>query len=77
MILHFDNASKRNLWMAGGGEVLQDSKERRVVKYSRGLGSITSNQFEAYALLKGIELDKENQIVSLIMLRDFLLIIQH
>ena len=45
--------------------------------YVWGIGSISSNQVEAYALLQGLILTKEHHFSSLIVVGNFKLLIHH
>ena len=77
MILDFDGALKRNPWVERGREALYGLEEVKVTEYSWGLGCVINNQTKAYALYKGIQLAKENQVAPLIVLGDSLLLIKY
>jgi hypothetical protein len=56
-ILHFDGASKGNPGPSGGGGIIQEPNQDKVMKYAIGLGIETNNRAEALALWKGLQLD--------------------
>lgn len=66
-----------SLGVARGRGVLYGPEEVKVAKYSWGSRCMKNKQGEAYALYQGIQLAKEKQVTSLIVLGDFLLLIQH
>lgn len=69
----FSQTSKHNV-VEG---VILCPKGKIELSFVWGIGSISSNQVEAYALLQGLMLTKEHHFYSLIVVGDFKLLIHH
>ena len=63
--LYTDGGARGNPGPAGIGGVLYNSKNELVDSFSVYLGKTTNNQAEYKALLKGLELAKENKVEEL------------
>jgi len=66
--LFFDGASKENPGEAGGGGVIIDLEEIKVLSYSWGIGKDTNNIVEALALWQGLS---QAQIMNITVLNVF------
>jgi ribonuclease HI len=58
-----------------GGNLL-DPRENSLVSYVWGLGKEKNNVMEAYALLKGLYLARERNIINLLVFEDLMMVIQ-
>lgn len=62
--------------MAGAGAVLLDSEGNKLTDYAWGIGRQTNNDAEWLALIKGIDIAKENNVQDLVAIGDSLLVIK-
>jgi len=74
--LFFDGALKGNPGEAGGGGVLLDPADNRILKYSWGIGIDTNNNAEALALWQGLHQAKVMGIRDISIFGDSRIIIQ-
>jgi len=74
--LFFDGASKGNTGATGGGGVLIDPEERKILSYSWGIGKDTNNIAEVLALWQGLSQALAKNITDLNVFGDSHIIIQ-
>jgi ribonuclease HI len=75
-ILFFDGASRNNLGVIGVGGIICDLGGNPLVQFSWGLGNVTNNSAEAYALWQGIRLAKAYGFRKIIILGDSMIMIR-
>lgn len=63
--LFTDGGARGNPGPAGIGGVLYDFKDKAITNFSVYLGKATNNQAEYKALIKGLELARENKVENL------------
>jgi ribonuclease HI len=74
--LFFEKASKGNTGEAGGGGLIIDPEEIKVISYSWGIGKDTNNIVEALALWEGLSQAQLRNITDLNVFGDSRIIIQ-
>jgi ribonuclease HI len=74
--LFFDEASKRNSGLAGGGRILVSPTGLLELNFSWGIGIEMNNKAEALALCQGLNQAINHNIQDLVIIRDSRLIIQ-
>ena len=76
IVIHTDGASRGNPGPAAIGLVVYDTNGDLLYEYGEDIGENTNNYAEYSAVLKALELAKQNRVSHLILKSDSLLVVR-